>query len=418
MKVIALTKSEQFKNSVLDVLKSAEANDEITANYFSIRNDAYGHTFLHHLYQAAVRGVRVRLIIDDYACLHASNEGTDYHSAQLDYEALLCLDEVGVEIYNYHAVETPQMFHLSNIRNWSNFSRRNHNKNFLFNLKKMKKRGLIIGDSQWVQEHFNGEMLGNNLYIEDLDTYLDAITYTNKLLRSGHVEKLRYGKLSKEKIMAYEKIFRFPSELLFDSWEWYQDKDIIFPKSIRFVYSDIEFVKPKKRHTIQSYELDLIKRAKQEVWYCTPYFSPDEQMQEVFEEAQENKDIDLNIFIGKYKSDPYLPYGVRRVARRLLKHAINIYEYNGKGNIHYKDMVVDDQVFVKTANGEGRSRYYNLETGVIVKSPELARIIKSRIQMDLNSSVKVELQTDFLQQQNYWQRVKGITLCPLYFHHL
>ena len=177
-------------------------------------------------------------------------------------------------------------------------------------------------------------------------------------------------------------------------------------------------MKPKKRHTIQSYELDLIKRAKQEVWYCTPYFSPDEQMQEVFEEAQENKDIDLNIFIGKYKSDPYLPYGVRRVARRLLKHAINIYEYNGKGNIHYKDMVVDDQVFVKTANGEGRSRYYNLETGVIVKSPELARIIKSRIQMDLNSSVKVELQTDFLQQQNYWQRVKGITLCPLYFHHL
>ena len=416
MKVIALTQSEQFKHAVLDILKSAEHDDEITANYFSIRNDAFGHTLLHHLYQAAIRGVRVRLIIDDYACLHASNEGTDYHSKALDYEALLNLDEVGVEIHNYHPIETPKMFHLSNISNWSNFSRRNHNKNFIFNLKKLKKRGIIIGDSQWVQEHFNGDMLGSNLYIEDLDTYLDALSYTEKLLRSNHVERLRYGTLNREKIIAYEKIFKFPCELLFDSWSWY--KDIITPKSIRFVYSDIEFVKPKKRHTIQNYEIDLIKRAKKEIWYCTPYFSPDEQMQEVFEEAQENKELNLNIFIGKYKNDPYLPYGVRKVARRLLKHGINIFEYNAKGNIHYKDMVVDDHVFVKTANGEGRSRFYNLETGVIIKSKQLANVLKQRIQMDLNSSVKVELQTDFLQKQSYWQRVKGITLCPLYFHHL
>jgi phosphatidylserine/phosphatidylglycerophosphate/cardiolipin synthase-like enzyme len=141
-------------------------------------------------------------------------------------------------------------------------------------------------------------------------------------------------------------------------------------------------------------------------------------MQEAIVEAQKKSELDLNIFIGKYKEDPYLPYGVRRVARRLLKHAINIYEYNGKGNIHYKDMVVDDYVFIKTANGEGRSRYYNLETGVILKSPELARVIKKRIQMDLNSSVQVELNTDFLQKQSAWQRVKGISLCPLYYHHL
>lgn len=418
MKIIPLMSSELFKQSVLDILKSAELEDEIVANYFSIRNDAYGLTLLHHLYQAAIRGVRVKLIIDDYACLHDSNEGTEYHSKQLDYEALLCLDEVGVEIYNYHPIETSKMFHISNVKNWSNFSRRNHNKNFLFNLKKLKVRGMVIGDSQWVKEHFDGQMHGSNLFIEDLDTYLDALTYTNKLLRSNHVEKLRYGKLYKEKIISYEKKFNFPCEVLFDSWNWYQEKEIIIPKSIRFVYSDIEFVKPKKRHTIQNYEIDLIKRAKEEVWYCTPYFSPDEQMQEVFEEAHCDNDLNLNIFIGKYRNDPYLPYGVRKVARRLLKNGINIYEFNGKGNIHYKDMVVDDQVFIKTANGEGRSRFYNLETGVIVKSPKLAMLIKNRIQMDLKSSMQLELTTNFLDQKSYWEKIKGISLCPLYYHHL
>lgn len=418
MKVIPLTSSDDFKNCVLDILKSAEAEDQVIANYFSVRNDPMGISFLHHLYQAALRGVEVKLIIDDYACLHESMEGTEYASKPLDFEALLCLDEVGVEILNYHPVETPKMFHLSNLRNWSNFSRRNHNKNFIFNLKKMKKRGLVIGDSQWVREHFDGQMLGSNLYIEDLDTYLDALAYTDKLSRSIHVEKLRYGAMEKNKIIAYEKIFAYPCDVMFDSWSWYKEDKIIKPKSIRFVYSDIEFQKPKKRHTIQYYEYDLLKRAKRELWYCTPYFSPDHEMQEAFIEAQAKTELDLNIFIGKYKEDPYLPYGVRKVARRLLKHVINIYEYNGKGNIHYKDMVVDDYVFIKTANGEGRSRYYNLETGVIIKSPELARVIKKRIQMDLNSSVQVELNTDFLQKQSSWQRVKGITLCPLYYHHL
>lgn len=418
MKVIALTTSHLFKDCILDLLKSAEQDDEIVANYFSIRNDSYGLVLFHHLYQAACRGVHIKLIIDDYACLHESNEGTEYESKALDFESLLVLEEVGVEIFNYHRVETAKMFHHSNLRNWQNFSRRNHNKMFLFNLKKMKKRGLVIGDSQWVNEHFSGQMLGSNLYIEDLDTYLDALVYTKKLLCSKHVESLYYGSLKREKIISYERRFSIPCEMSLESWNWYTKETIITPKSIRFVYSDIEISNPKKRHTVQNYEIELMKRAKNEIWYCTPYFSPDNQMQDVFKEAQQNTDVKLNIFIGKYKKDPYLPYGVRRVGRKLLKQGISIFEYNGQGNIHYKDMIVDDYSFIKSANGEGRSRYYNLETGVIVKSKKLAKVLKGKIATDLASSVQIDLTTDFLQKQTTWQKLKGTIFCPLYYHHL
>jgi phosphatidylserine/phosphatidylglycerophosphate/cardiolipin synthase-like enzyme len=418
MKIIPLINSHLFKSCVLDILTIAEAEDEIIANYFSIRNDSMGLTFLHHLYQAAVRGARVRLILDDYACLHEAREGTEYHSPPIDYEALLCLEEAGVEIYNYHEIESSDMFHRSNLRNWKNFSRRNHNKNFLFNLKKIKKRGLIIGDSQWVEEHFNGSMLGSNVYIEDQDTYLDAYTYIYKLLKSKHVQKLRFGKLRRDFCLQYRSQFDSPCDLSLKAWSWYQENSIIRPKAIRFVYSDIEFQKPAKRHSIQYYEIDLLRRAQKAVWYCTPYFSPDDQLQESFLHVQQTQGVDLNIFIGKYKHDPYLPFGVRKVAKRLLRYGTHIYEYAGEGNIHYKDMVVDDYVFIKTANGEGRSRFYNLETGVIIKSDKFANVIKNKIADDLKKSVKVEACTNFLEEQTFWNKVKGLTLCPLYFRHL
>ena len=156
---------------------------------------------------------------------------------------------------------------------------------------------MVIGDSQWVGEHFNGQMLGSNLYIEDVDTYLDALTYTNKLCRSGHVEQLRYGHLIKEKILAYEKIFTFPCELFFDSWNWYREEAIIKPKSIRYVYSDIEFLKPKKRHTIQVYEMDLIKRARKDVWYCRSIISSECACARESIRSSANFDLSLEEFV-------------------------------------------------------------------------------------------------------------------------
>lgn len=418
MKILPLINESLFTASVMDILKSAEANDEIFASYFSIRNDSYGNLFLHHLYQAAARGVNIKLIIDDYGCLHSESSGTEFTSGPLESEQLICLEEVGVKIYNYHRIDTTNKFHYSNLSNWSNFSRRNHNKLFAFNLKNFKKRGLITGDSQWVKDHFNGNMVGNNIYIEDKDIYLDVYAYLNMLIHSEHVSEILYGNLDKNLIDKYENRYEIPCELDQYSWNWYKKENLIRPKSIEFVYSDIEFVKPKLRHTIQNYEIELLKRAKNKIIYSAPYFSPDTDLQKEFIKILRNKAINFKIIIGKYKQDRYLVYGVRKVAKFLLKFGINLYEFEGKGNIHYKDMIVDDKVFIKSSNGEGRSRFYNLESGVIIHSEEFSQICTQKIELDLNKSTLIDQNTRFLEHYHFFQKIKGISLCPFYYHHL
>jgi phosphatidylserine/phosphatidylglycerophosphate/cardiolipin synthase-like enzyme len=418
MKVIPLYSGKDFRNSIFDILKSANANDEITANYFVLREDKAGLDFCHHLYQAARQGVKIKLIVDCYGSLLPAGDGTEYESKPLSAELIFCLEEIGIEVFIYHPITTTNIFAWSNIQNWENYSRRNHNKNFLFNLRSLGKRGLVIGDSQWADEHFNGQMRGSNLFVENDATYLDCFAYTQKLVHSKHIEKYAYGDLNIERIHSYTDFLEVPLGLHQESWNWYHQDNFIEPESIEFVFSDIEFVKPKLRHTIQNYEINLIQQAKEEIWYCTPYFSPDHELQHEFILAEKKHHLNLNILMAKFRHDPYLPYGVRRVARRLINYGINMFEYVGVGNIHYKDMIVDDMTFIKTANGEGRSRFYNLETGVIIKSKALADKTKEHIQLDIGRSVKIATHTEYLSEHPWWQRVHKTLLCPLYYHHL
>ena len=80
MNILPLLTDLTFKHCILDLLKSAEANDEITMSYFSIRNDFYGNDFLRHVLQAAKRGAYLTLILDDYGCMHNTADGTDFSS--------------------------------------------------------------------------------------------------------------------------------------------------------------------------------------------------------------------------------------------------------------------------------------------------------------------------------------------------
>lgn len=418
MKVIPLVTDINFQLCILDLIKSAEANDELTISYFSIRNDSYGNDFLRHLQQAALRCAKVTLILDDYGSMHREADGTDFSSLPLDPEQILTLEEAGVHIRLYHPIETTKKFHYSNLKDWSNFSRRNHNKLFVFNLKSLQKRGIVIGDSQWAKDHFNGNMQGSNIYIEDISIYSEALSYLIMLLNSEHVKKYYYENLSRDKANYYDEYFKIPCEFDQYSWSWYQKDKIINPEAIKFVYSDIEFVKPKKRHTIQNYEIDLLRRAKEKVLYCTPYFSPDIEMQDELIRCFKLKTQNISILIGKYKHDPYLPYGVKKASSRLLKNSLKIKEFIGRGNIHYKDMVVDDYVFIKSANGEGRSRFYNLESGVIIKSKELSEVISKRIEVDLSTSVSLSKSTKFLEEHHFIIRPLKLLLRPFFYKHL
>lgn len=418
--IIPLNSPQKFARGVLDIIDIAGEGDTLHLNYFVVRQDLWGLRLLSKLKNAALRGVECTLIVDSWGSLQPAGHGTEYESLPLTKEVLESLEGSGVEVLVFHHVENLNMLSVKNLMNWQNFSRRNHNKNFLFHLKRLDKRGLVIGDSQWTDGHFGALFRGNNIYIENERIYEQALDYVLRIKNSSHVQKgsvvqsLCSSELNLQDVKEEE--WQVASD--YESLPWLSSKYQVHPESIEFVASEIDFSDPWKRHTIQHYEIELMLKARSDIWYSTPYFSPDREMQEAFICAQKHDHVELNILIAKFRNHPFLPYGTRRAAQQLLKHSVNIFEYMGYGNIHYKDLIVDDISFIKTANGEGRSRFYNLETGVIVKSAKYARINRRHILSDIQKSSKLTAKDQVVEEKGTLTRLWKESLCPLYYKHL
>jgi cardiolipin synthase len=403
MKEVAyLDTSNEFKFSIERLCLGATKGDFILANYFVIRNDPYGNHFLNLLITAASNGACIKLIIDSYGSLHPSDEGSEYQGGPLEDKILNYLTINNIEIYIYRPIKSTKIYSLSNIVNWDNFSRRNHNKNFLFELKSLKKSGLVIGDSQWALEHFNGEYKGSNCIIYDNNIFQQSRNYHKELLNSGLLK--RYIPSKQYKVingLSYENV-----NLIFDSY-----------KEASFVHNQITFNSASDRATLQDYEVKLINKARNNLIYTTPYFCPDNQLKHALMNSIK-KVTKYRALIGNFKGHPFMPFGIKKATQDFLKSNIDIHYYNGDGNIHYKDMISDNHVFMKTSNGEGRSRFYNQETGVIFNSKKLAEKIEQKIERDFKYSNKVCCETKWYIGHSWFSKNLKELLIPLYYHHL
>lgn len=410
--IIPLDTPKKFEDSILDIINSASQSDKIFCNYFVVRFDQQGRKLLQALASAALRGAEVHLLIDSYGSLHKGDNGTEYSSAPLSLKILNSIEAFGVNTHIYRHIYNTKFFHPYNMYHWTNYSRRNHNKNFIFNIKSLNKKGLIIGDSQWANEHFSNTFRGNNVYIESEQIYKKSLDYTVNLL---HSQEISSPKDHSHK--SYNLPFKKSNYSNYTSKDWYSNENHIYPKSIKYVFNEINFRYANQRKTIQDHEVSLMEQAQSDIWYSTPYFCPDKILQESFILNKKNKK-NIHILIAKFRNDPYIPYGTKLACLKLLRHRISIHEYEGNGNIHYKDLITDNISFIKTANGEGRSRFFNLESGVIIDSKEYALLNKENIKSDIRKSQKLNLKTQFIKEPLSFKRMAKEFLCPLYYHHL
>lgn len=403
MKEVAyLDTSNEFKFAIERLCLQAKKGDFILANYFVIRDDSYGNHFINLLISAASKGAKVKLIIDSYGSLHPSDEGSEYQGGPLKQETLNYLAFNNIDIFIYRPIKSTKIYSLSNIVNWDNFSRRNHNKNFLFELKSSGKSGLVIGDSQWAVEHFNGEYKGSNCIIYDNTIFQQSLNYHKDLLNSGLLKRYISSKKYKQiESLSYENI-----DLLFNSYQ-----------EAHFVYNQINFSSAYARATLQDYEIKLINKVRKNLIYTTPYFCPDNELKQVLLNSIKRV-TKYRTLIGNFNGHPFMPFGTKKATKDFLKSNIDVHYYNGDGNIHYKDMISDNHVFMKTSNGEGRSRFYNQETGVIFKSKKLAEKIEEKIERDFKCSQKVCHETKWYIGQSWFAKNIKELLVPLYYHHL
>jgi len=401
-----------FYQQTFRILSESKAGDEVLVNYFVIREDVKGLEFLLWLYLAAARGVKVKLIIDSYGSCLPGTSGTEYTGSPISHNLLLFLQSYGVEVFVYRPIESGNIFYPKNVLNWKNFSRRNHNKILAF--KQSGVRGVILGDSQWAHEHFDGSFQGHDIIIESDKVFVDAKVYCLNLIAQKECVELReLTQKSLKEVDAQEQLNKLLSARSL--------KKVIAPiesieiENAQFVYSEIEFSVSESRKSIQNFEEEILSEPIEWGIYATPYFSPDKQFLKKLMSFVEKGG---RLQIGKFRDDPYLPYGVLWACEEIFKRSLGLFEYNGSGNIHYKDLVTDKVVFIKSANGEGRSRFYNLDSGIIIRSQELAKIYKKEHERCIGLFNEF---TDFSYHQiphGPFEKAFKYILRPFYYHHL
>jgi cardiolipin synthase A/B len=134
----------------------------------------------------------------------------------------------------------------------------------------------------------------------------------------------------------------------------------------------------------------LIAAAKDKIYISTPYFLPDRSARGAIIEAVRDRGVQVKILTPGKKSDHALTRNSSRLHYgQLLKHGIDIHEYEA-AMIHVKAMMVDDQwAVVGSTNFDNRSFAINDEVNLAILDAAVTKRLVEDFERDLASSKQI-----------------------------
>lgn len=327
------------------------ATSYVVAQFYIVRDDETGREFADTLIQVARSGVPVYLLYDEIGCYALS-------AAYLNR-----LRHEGISVSPFHSAKgTSNRFQI-------NF--RNHRKVVIVDGKEAWVGGLNIGD----------EYRGRS---EKLSPWRDTHLY-----------------LSGPTVLGVQRAF-------LEDWHWATGS---FPK---LDWSPMITNGDGQAGTVVStgptidqdraslFFQHLIHSAKRRLWLTSPYFVPDEGVQDALKLAV-LRGVDVRILIPQ-RPDHLLVYlSAFSFLGSMIEAGVGIYRYQ-PGFLHQKVFLVDhDLTGIGTINLDNRSFYLNFEIAVVVRDADVAKAMEAMLMDDFNLSVKLE--DDELNRRPWWFRL-------------
>ena len=394
------------------------AEVSIDVQYYLIKTDLIGSTFIHALLRAADRGVRVRLLLDDIM-----TAGHDAGMAALDSHP-----NFEMRVFNPFSRGAAGRS-LGALGSFSRINRRMHNKSVT-----VDNQMTIIGGRNMANQYFGAEetkkygdldVVGIGPVVNEISTMFDEywnhrsslpVQAVAKPLEDPGAELARvrseldraddeiadsvYAKVVEERYYGYmhsdDSIFEWaPYELVYDS----PDKS--------------EKAKADAAPSITTGLEKSLESAEQEIMIISPYFVPRGRGVDAISEIKA-RGIDVTIITNSLAANNQFAVhaGYAPSRKPLLKNGVKIYEfrpdadvsgaefiaYSGaKATLHTKAYIVDRKsVFIGSFNFDPRSININTEMGVIIHDPKLALLFAKAIDAALpNETYEV-----FLNEKN------------------
>ncbi|HWB13277.1 MAG TPA: phosphatidylserine/phosphatidylglycerophosphate/cardiolipin synthase family protein [Pirellulales bacterium] len=361
------------------------ATTSIETSYYWIGDDSTGAWYASLLKNAALRGVRVRLVVDA--------EHNDIPPA-VQRHLIAC----GVHIKEYHP-------HLTGHPGWQD--RRMHDKTLI-----VDGRHLVAGSRNMRDCHFGRARLN---YV-DRDAYLygevarQARRYFDCLWLSDQVRPTDFRPTLVQRVRLAtsandpEVSAASSKNICSETWlatgcgltvcgrpvdccadrDWSADAHPA--ECVWFVYDPCGV----KGHpySIEEQLLRLLDGACASIVLETPYFVMSPQERRALADATA-RGVHVTLLTNSLASTDHLIVAAEFTNQRrwLLAHDVEIWELAGPNHLHAKSAVVDGQIaFVGSYNFDPRSQSLNTETGVIVRDASVAEWVLNSIGEHLSRS--------------------------------
>ena len=405
------------------------AQNSIDAQYFMWHMDEVGKLLLERLLQAADRGIKVRLLLDDLM-------------GGLDREWIHANKHRNLEVRLFNPFRTRANNWLARGPEWlmgiSRLNHRMHNKLFM-----VDRELAIVGGRNISNEYFG---LGSQLDYRDFDllasgpiarqldesfeTFWDsAWTYSPKKLTDYRAKTDDLDDFRRETREWLSKAEKLEGVLASPGHDW----------SPMLAKADEKFIKARARvvydcppgtqsgtpvQRVVASVRDLLDRTDNELFLVSPYVILSSSVRDRLY-AAEGRGVSVRLLTNSLESTdqnlPFSAYANRR--KELLSTGIDIYEMKAHGkqwqryrtplssgqylSVHAKVILFDDdKLMVGSLNLDPRSKYLNTEIALLIRSKELADSIMEQFDRDLAPPNSWQVHLDD-QGSQYWKSGHG-----------
>jgi putative cardiolipin synthase len=390
-----LASGEEALASLIALADHAQRTLDI--QYYIIREDDSTRTLLHHVRLAAERGVRVRLLVDDL-----NTAGEDRRFMHLSQRA-----NVEVRLFNPFPggrSATWSRF-LASVNDIPRINHRMHNKLFVADNALAITGGRNIGDAYFTRDQRSNfidlDVVAAGEIVPQLSATFDAFwnsrySYPIASVASAEQPEAPTTPLVETSISANA------------NWLAHELDDRLL--NLMWVPATVLADKPAKLAGDATSEEDitvansigaLMRSAKQELLIISPYFVPGPDGMSLMKQLAA-QGVHIRILTNSLAStdSPLVYTGYARYRVGLLKLGVDLREMRPKlgqkrprfhpfqssnASLHAKALVIDQKiVFIGSLNMDGRSKRFNSELGLVMRSTDIAKQV-TNILDDLSS---------------------------------
>lgn len=383
------------------------ATTSIDAQYFIWKLDAVGSLLLERVLQAADRGVRVRLLLDD-----SFLSGED-----MDLVAAAAHPNLEMRVFNPFQVRSSIMLarFLENLNDFERTNHRMHNKILVAD-----NTVAVIGGRNIADEYFGFSNKVNFRTFDVLTTGMVVPEISNSFddyWNSGWsfpIEFIDHKQGTKDELVQLRKKLRANYGVLD---RWMRDNSIVsrnwdqhwsglapelLPGRALVIQDDPHFEGTNPPVEAAAHIRKIFEKTDKQAMSVSAYLVPSASLLEIARQLTD-RGVRIRVLTNSLASNNHIPAhtAYRHQRRKILAAGVELHElmpdpperthieapgFQGKHiGLHAKILVLDERlVFVGTINVDPRSMTLNTEVSLMIESPALARAILSEFEPDFS----------------------------------